>query len=115
MFAIIKKFLPTILFAIRAAAAFFRAADKDGIADQIKTVTDTVDSIAKDLPKKATEELIGDINKDEVEYKGLTATLQPDKHGKGNHGIEIGFDDGHTKITYDPTTGKVDGEIKIQF
>jgi len=109
------KVFGLIMFIIRSIGAFASAANDKSLTNTISNITKIVDNTVEGLPESMTVKYAKQINKDEQEYKGFTATLIADKHGDGNTGIELSYTDGTTTVTYDPTDGSIKGTIGIRL
>ena len=48
-------------------------------------------------------------------FKGFRAIIKKNKHGKGNDGIILSYENDKTKLEYNPINGGFEGSIKLGF
>jgi hypothetical protein len=119
IYKLILKFISPVIIILKSIGALFSAGGNssinEGLYKGLGILSSVLDIIAPVLGDEDTKKISDAITEDEVSFKGVTASIVKDKHGEGNHGIKIGYTDGKTTITYDPTDGSVDGSIKIEL
>jgi hypothetical protein len=67
----------------------------------------SIDNITGKVENKEVDNMVKIINGNDKGFEGITATLKTNKHGEGNHGIDLKIDTKYLDLTWDPTNGEV--------
>ena len=66
-----------------------------------------IDSITGKVSNEEVDNIVEIVNSNNKGFNGISATLRKDKHGKGNHGIDLKLDTDYLDLTWDPTNGEI--------
>lgn len=118
-----KVTFSNVLFGLRMTKSLLGSVKNRLVVEKLNKAIDFVDGINKIIPNRQTDDLANKINNDQKVWKGFSATVVTDKHGKGNNGIVLGYEKSEVKILgfkipgvklkYDSTNGGFEGSIKL--
>lgn len=106
-----------VRFGLNVSKTLLGSTKNMDIINKLNTATDIVDKINRVLPNHSTEDLANKINNSGKErtWRGFTATVSKDKHGKGNNGLVLGYKDENTHLEYNRSTGGFHGALGFEF